>query len=81
MKIEIDQQISDKIVIGTLLEDISLLRRDIMRLRLIAVTDREAYQEADLRNNERYLAALELAAEYYIGYSWEEQVPKAGLDG
>ena len=81
MKIEIDQQISDKIVTGTLLEDISLLRRDIMRLGLIAVTDREAYQEADLRNNEQYLSALELAAEYYIGFGWETQVPKAGLDG
>jgi len=81
MKIEIDQEISDKIVTATILNDISLLRRDIMRLGLIAVTDREAYQEADLRNNERYLFALELAAEYYIGSSWEEQVPKAGLDG
>lgn len=81
MKIEIDQDISDKIVTATILNDISLLRRDIMRLGLIAVTDREAYQEADLRNNQQYLAALELAAEYYIGFGWEEQVPKAGLDG
>ena len=81
MKIDIDQQISDKIVTATILNDISLLRRDIMRLGLIAVTDREAYQEADLRNNERYLVALELAAEYYIGFGWEEQVQKAGLDG
>ena len=81
MKIEIDQEISDKIVTGTLLEDISLLRRDIMRLGLISLTDRETFQQEDLRNNERYLAALELAAEYYIGFGWEAQVPKAGLDG
>ena len=79
MNIEIDQEISDKIVTATILEDIASLRRDIMRLGLIA--DREAYQQSDLNNNERYLSALKLAAEYYIGFGWEDQVPKAGLDG
>jgi hypothetical protein len=79
MKIEIDQEISDKIVTGTILEDIALLRRDIMRLGLITI--REDYQESDLLNNMRYLDALELAAEYYIGFGWENRVPKAGLDG
>ena len=79
MKIEIDQQISDKIVTGTLLEDISLLRRDIMRLGLLP--NRMPYQTSDLEHNQRYLAAFELVAEYYIGFDWEDQVPKADLDG
>jgi hypothetical protein len=74
MKVDIDQQLADQILTQSILYDIASLRRDIMRLELAG--ELPPYRQEDLNDNLKYVKALELAAEYYIGFHWEKQLEK-----
>ena len=74
MKVDINQELADQILTQSILYDIASLRRDIMRLELTG--ELPPYRQEDLTDNLKYVKALELAAEYYIGFDWEKHLEK-----
>lgn len=65
MKLEIDDDTVDEIIVASLRQSIELLEKDIARLK--KVKKREAYQNEDLTCALADLAGLKVACVYYGG--------------
>jgi hypothetical protein len=69
MKIEIDDEMMDKLVCARLFKDYELLKSDIRNLK--DTKDLKPYQKEDLKAHKKYKKAMATLLEYYIGSHWE----------
>jgi hypothetical protein len=71
MKIEIDDEMMDKILCARLYTDYSMLKSDIRNLK--DTEDLKPYQKEDLKAHKKYKKAMATLLEYYVGSHWESE--------
>jgi hypothetical protein len=72
MKVELTNEAVDGLMQSILLQDYQGLVEDTDRLKKIK--DKQTYQLQDIEHNLRYIDAMEVLMEYYIGVDWKDQV-------
>ena len=68
MKLEIDAEVVDNLVVSALTESIDIIEKDIKDLR--KVKNRKPHQEADLSDHLEYIEALKKTRYYFGGYKY-----------
>jgi hypothetical protein len=71
MKIEIDDEMMDKILCVRLFKDYDSLKSDIRNLK--STEDLKPYQKEDLKAHKKYKKAIATLLEYYVGSHWESE--------
>ena len=72
MKVELTSEAVDGLMHSILLQDYRGLVEDTDRLK--KVKDKQTYQLQDIEHNLRYIDAMEVLMEYYIGFDWKERL-------
>lgn len=72
MQVELNNDAVDGLVKSILTQDYIGLAADTERLKKLK--NKTDAQLKDLKNNYRYLEAIETALEYYVGSDWKEQI-------
>ena len=72
MKVELTGEAVDGLMHSILLQDYRGLVEDTDRLK--KVKDKQTYQLQDIEHNLRYIDAMEVLMEYYIGFDWKERL-------
>jgi hypothetical protein len=69
MKLEIDDETLDRLVVSALTESIGFIEKEIKSLRKIK--NRKPHQQADLSDHIEYIDALKKTRYYYGGYKYD----------
>lgn len=72
MLIDLNSEAVDGLVKSILIQDYQGLVSDTKRLEKIK--NKESYQLQDIEHNHRYIAAMEVLMEYYIGFHWKDEI-------
>ena len=72
MKVELTSEAVDGLMQSILLQDYRGIVEDTDRLKKIK--DKQTYQLQDIEHNLRYIDAMEVLMEYYIGFDWKDRV-------
>jgi hypothetical protein len=72
MKVELTNEAVDGLMQSILLQDYRGIVEDTDRLKKIK--DKQTYQLQDIEHNLRYIDAMEVLMEYYIGFDWKDRV-------
>ena len=72
MKVELTSEAVDGLMRSILMQDYRGIVEDTNRLK--KVKDKQTYQLQDIENNLRYIDAMEVLMEYYVGFDWKERV-------
>jgi len=72
MKVELTNDAIDGLMQSILLQDYRGIVEDTDRLK--KVKDKQNYQLQDIEHNLRYIDAMEVLMEYYIGFDWKDRV-------
>ncbi len=72
MKVELTNEAIDGLMQSILLQDYRGIVEDTDRLKKIK--DKQTYQLQDIEHNLRYIDAMEVLMEYYIGFDWKDRV-------
>ena len=72
MKVELTSEAVDGLMRSILMQDYRGIVEDTDRLK--KVKDKQAYQLQDIEHNLRYIDAMEVLMEYYVGFDWKERV-------
>jgi hypothetical protein len=72
MKVELTNEAVDGLMQSILLQDYQGLVEDTDRLK--KVKDKQTYQLQDIEHNLRYIDAMEVLMEYYVGFDWKERL-------
>ena len=76
--IQISDDTADALFREILIDDYNGLKADIAKLQ--ANGERKPYEDEDLAHNKKYLAAIEVMMEYYVGFSWKKFVVDKRVD-
>lgn len=72
MKVELTNEAVDGLMQSILLQDYQGLVEDTNRLK--EIKDKKAYQLQDIEHNLRYIDAMEVLLEYYVGFDWKQKL-------
>jgi hypothetical protein len=72
MKVELTSEAVDGLMRSILMQDYRGIVEDTNRLK--KVKDKQTYQLQDIEHNLRYIDAMEVLLEYYVGFDWKERV-------
>ena len=72
MKVELTSEAVDGLMQSILMQDYRGIVEDTDRLKKIK--DKQTYQLQDIEHNLRYIDAMEVLMEYYIGFDWKDRV-------
>jgi hypothetical protein len=72
MKVELTNEAVDGLMQSILLQDYRGIVEDTDRLKKIK--DKQTYQLQDIEHNLRYIDAMEVLMEYYVGFDWKDRV-------
>jgi hypothetical protein len=72
MKVELTSEAVDGLMRSILMQDYRGIVEDTNRLK--KVKDKQTYQLQDIEHNLRYIDAMEVLMEYYVGFDWKERV-------
>jgi hypothetical protein len=72
MKVELTNEAVDGLMQSILIQDYYGLVEDTNRLK--EVKDKQTYQLQDIEHNLRYIDAMEVLMEYYVGFDWKDRV-------
>jgi hypothetical protein len=72
MKVELTSEAVDGLMQSILMQDYRGIIEDTNRLK--KVKDKQTYQLQDIEHNLRYIDAMEVLMEYYIGFDWKDRV-------
>jgi hypothetical protein len=72
MKVELTSEAVDGLMQSILMQDYRGIVEDTNRLK--KVKDKQTYQLQDIEHNLRYIDAMEVLMEYYVGFDWKERV-------
>ena len=72
MKVELTNEAVDGLMQSILMQDYHGLVEDTDRLK--EVKDKQTYQLQDIDHNLRYIDAMEVLMEYYVGFDWKDRV-------
>jgi hypothetical protein len=72
MKVELTNEAVDGLMQSILLQDYRGIVEDTDRLKKIK--DKQTYQLQDIEHNLRYIDAMEVLMEYYVGFDWKERL-------
>jgi hypothetical protein len=72
MKVELTSEAVDGLMRSILMQDYRGIVEDTDRLK--KVKDKQTYQLQDIEHNLRYIDAMEVLMEYYVGFDWKERV-------
>jgi hypothetical protein len=72
MKVELTSEAVDGLMRSILMQDYRGIVEDTNRLK--KVKDKQTYQLQDIEHNLRYIDAMEVLMEYYVGFDWKDRV-------
>jgi hypothetical protein len=72
MKVELTNEAVDGLMQSILIQDYYGLVEDTNRLK--EVKDKQTYQLQDIEHNLRYIDAMEVLMEYYVGFDWKQKL-------
>jgi hypothetical protein len=72
MKVELTSEAVDGLMRSILMQDYRGIVEDTNRLK--EVKDKQTYQLQDIEHNLRYIDAMEVLMEYYIGFDWKQKL-------
>jgi hypothetical protein len=72
MKVELTSEAVDGLMQSILMQDYRGIVEDTDRLKKIK--DKQTYQLQDIEHNLRYIDAMEVLMEYYVGFDWKDRV-------
>jgi hypothetical protein len=72
MKVELTSEAVDGLMRSILMQDYRGIVEDTDRLK--KVKDKQTYQLQDIEHNLRYIDAMEVLMEYYVGFDWKDRV-------
>lgn len=72
MKVELGTEAVDEIFRSILVQDYLMLKSDIRNLK--DSKDLPPYKKQDLKDNKKYLKAMKVLMQYYIGFDWKERI-------
>jgi hypothetical protein len=72
MKVELTSEAVDGLMRSILMQDYRGIVEDTDRLK--KVKDKQIYQLQDIEHNLRYIDAMEVLMEYYVGFDWKDRV-------
>lgn len=72
MKVELTNEAVDGLMRSILMQDYRGIVEDTDRLK--EVKDKQTYQLQDIEHNLRYIDAMEVLMEYYVGFDWKDRV-------
>jgi hypothetical protein len=72
MKVELTSEAVDGLMRSILMQDYRGIVEDTDRLK--KVKDKQTYQLQDIEHNLRYIDAMEVLMEYYVGFNWKDRV-------
>ena len=72
MKVELNKDAVDGLVQSILIQDYKGLCSDIKNLE--SAKELPQYKREDLEHNYRYLNAMEILLEYYVGFNWKDKL-------
>jgi hypothetical protein len=72
MIVELNGEAVDGLIKSILIQDYKSLCSDINNLE--SAQELPEYKQQDLAHNYRYKNAMEILMEYYIGYTWQQEL-------
>jgi hypothetical protein len=72
MLVELNHEAVDGLMKSILIQDYQGLVSDNKRLAMIK--DKQPYQFQDMAHNLRYIEAMEILMEYYVGFDWRNEI-------
>jgi hypothetical protein len=72
MKVDLTSEAVDGLMRSILMQDYRGIVEDTDRLK--KVKDKQTYQLQDIEHNLRYIDAMEVLMEYYVGFDWKDRV-------
>ena len=70
--VELTHEAVDGLMKSILIQDYKGLLED--NARLLEIKDKATYQQQDIEHNLRYLDAMEVLMEYYVGFQWKDEL-------
>lgn len=72
MQVELTNEAVDGLMRSILVQDYKGLIDDNKRLKMIK--NKAEYQKQDIEHNLRYIDAMEVLMEYYVGFQWKDDL-------
>ena len=72
MQVELTGEAVDGLMRSILLQDYRGLVEDTERLKKLK--NKASYQLQDIEHNLRYIDAMEVLMEYYVGFNWKDEL-------
>jgi hypothetical protein len=72
MQVELTSEAVDGLMRSILLQDYRGIVEDTERLKKLQ--NKASYQLQDIEHNLRYIDAMEVLMEYYVGFNWKDEL-------
>ncbi len=72
MQVELTSEAVDGLMRSILLQDYRGIVEDTERLKKLE--NKASYQLQDIEHNLRYIDAMEVLMEYYVGFNWKDEL-------
>jgi hypothetical protein len=72
MLIDLNHEAIDGLIKSILIQDYKGLVEDTNRLKKLK--NKAEYQQQDIDHNLRYIDAMEVLLEYYVGFHWRDEI-------